>query len=351
MGRRYELLDGLRGLAALAVLAHHMVRHLHDAPFTRAYLAVDFFFLLSGFVIAAAYGERLTGRLSFREYAQIRLARLYPMILLGALLGAVAALFRGAETQLAWVLLMQLLFVPFQGDPTRAYVLNNVQWSLFFEIFVNLLHAAFARLLTTPVLAAVAALSGAALVATDVYFGSLGVGWSRDNFWGGFPRVIFSFALGLLLYRAHEAGRLAPVPLAWLVTPLALLLLLAAPPIRQLPDSVFVIGFFPVLVALGAVATAPAWARRLALLSGAISYPLYAIHIPLLEIADRWAPKAASAEVRMAYQLATAITIVLIAWALERCYERPLRRLLMRVGALARSFRLEPRVDPGAGAP
>lgn len=349
MGRRFEVLDGLRGLAALAVLAHHMVRHLPEAPFSRAYLAVDFFFLLSGFVIAAAYDVRLGRQLSFWNYAKIRLARLYPMILAGAALGAVAAATRDPDWALAWVLLMQLLFVPFQGDPGKAYVLNNVQWSLFFEIFVNLLHAAVARFLTGPVLGAVVVLAAAALLATEDHFGSLGVGWSRENFWGGFPRVIFSFFAGLLLFRLHQNGRLPRLRLAWLLTPLCLGLLLAAPPVRYVPDAVFVLALFPGIVALGATAEAPAWAARLALWSGAISYPLYAVHIPLLDLAGRMAPVASPEGLRLGYQAATALVIVLAAWAVERAYEQPVRRRLGRMFGATRLPGIKPSMKAGAG--
>jgi peptidoglycan/LPS O-acetylase OafA/YrhL len=322
---RYELLDGLRGEAAFAVLAHHMLRHLPGSPFAQAYLAVDFFFLLSGFVIGAAYERRLTTTLSFRSYARIRLIRLYPMVLLGAALGAGVVLVEGSEYNLGWLLLLELLFVPFMGNPAAVYTLNSVQWSLLFEFFANFLHAAFCRALSTGVLVAVVVLSGAGLIACDFFFGSLGVGWSRETFGGGFFRVAFSFAFGLLLFRLKAARGLPRAPLAWLLVPIGLGAALAAPRIPTLPDTVFVMVFFPALLALGAGAALPKRLRGLAIWAGAVSYPLYAIHVPLLGAADLILPADATLPVRAALSLTTGLLIVLIAWGVERFYDRPIR--------------------------
>ena len=74
--RSFVTLDGLRGIAALAVVTRHAPYFRN--PFFESYLAVDFFFVLSGFVLAHAYGQRLRGNLSILDFVKIRIVRLYP---------------------------------------------------------------------------------------------------------------------------------------------------------------------------------------------------------------------------------------------------------------------------------
>src|SRR5450631_2286933 len=88
----YPILDGLRGVAAILVVAFHIFEthstsHL-DQIINHGYLAVDFFFLLSGFVVGYAYDDRW-GRMSTWEFIKIRLVRLHPLVILGTLIGAI----------------------------------------------------------------------------------------------------------------------------------------------------------------------------------------------------------------------------------------------------------------------
>lgn len=98
---RYEILDGLRGVAALLVVAYHLLEiHYHggpEQPINHGYLAVDFFFVLSGFVIGYAYDDRWSPNPS-REGSGVngftlwtffkrRLIRLHPMVIFGTLFG------------------------------------------------------------------------------------------------------------------------------------------------------------------------------------------------------------------------------------------------------------------------
>src|SRR5271156_4792125 len=87
--QHFATLDGLRGVAAIIVLALHVLGPLVDISLTpHAGLAVDFFFCLSGFVIGYAYEDRLLKTMSFLEFATARVIRLYPLIIAGLLLGA-----------------------------------------------------------------------------------------------------------------------------------------------------------------------------------------------------------------------------------------------------------------------
>ena len=97
MKRHFEVLDGLRGTAAFAVVLFHIFEWLFpryaDNPLRHAYLAVDFFFMLSGFVIGYAYDDRWP-KMKIGEFLRTRLIRLHPLVLLGVAIGVFGLLVR-----------------------------------------------------------------------------------------------------------------------------------------------------------------------------------------------------------------------------------------------------------------
>ena len=183
-------IDGLRGVAAFAVLAHHSRNAILDFHF--GYLAVDFFFVLSGYVIGLAYEQRLERGLRVSDYIIIRLERLYPMLLIGALFGLIAVQVTPADGYfipkesygLSIAFLAQVLLIPFvisQG----AFFINVPQWSIVFEILVNIFHAVFRRQLSNMVLIFILGLSAAALVRIGITHDNINYGWGQIiSFWG-----------------------------------------------------------------------------------------------------------------------------------------------------------------------
>ena len=291
MTRHYVALDGMRGIAALAVVLYHIA----TVPFLRApvgYLAVDFFFALSGFVIAHAYRQRLLDGMSFAQFAILRVARLYPVLLLGfllALLRAVALFVLhdpGApsleEIVSGGTLNLLLLPTPIVG----AYMFLNVPaWSLMFELLANFAYAKWARYLTRGALMLILLVSGPMLVPI-AYGGLFGAGGTIDTFQVGLVRVVFSFSMGLLLYDVLDRlpqWRINPYLLAAL-----LFAALVAPIKHPLYDLVFVVVLTPLFVILGAHSRSFAGAKWL----GEISYPVYALHYSLLSIGSLAAGKA-----------------------------------------------------------
>ncbi len=96
--QHYEILDGLRGVAAVTVVCFHLFEafatsHI-DQRINHGYLAVDFFFILSGFVVGYAYDDRWQ-RMSAWEFLKRRFIRLHPLVVLGALIGAAVFYFQG----------------------------------------------------------------------------------------------------------------------------------------------------------------------------------------------------------------------------------------------------------------
>jgi len=291
--QKFLALDALRGVGAIMVVLAHIVGYEQiNWLFTNASPGVDLFFVLSGFVIAHCYEPGLQTTLTYRRYVRVRMIRLYPTIILGGLAGAVAALLvagHNDRVEIWQALPLQLLLIPLFSAALDCYPLNPATWSLFFELVANFAHGACAKHVTKGRLVAVIGASFVALVLCAFWFGSLNVGAQPNNFVGGFVRVGFSFTLGLLLYRLHASGRLR-VPKLSIFVPVFGIIAMMVLPAPDIPygaaihDLVCVVLVVPALILLAVNADVPhRWERILAWL-GIMSYPLYALHMPILKV-------------------------------------------------------------------
>lgn len=361
----YELLDGLRGVAALVVIWYHVFEGFATSPvdqcFNHGYLAVDFFFILSGFVVGYAYDDRWKRRtLSFGGFVKRRLIRLHPMVVLGAVLGAVTFCIQGrvqwdgtpvAFSSVLLALLLSLFLIPAlpgSGPEVRGngemYPLNGPTWSLFFEYIGNLLYVLFLRRLPTRWLAGFVALTGIGLAAYAVGngsgYGHLGVGWTLagNNLPGGLLRLSFAFPMGLLLSRLF---RPVAVRGAFWICSLAVVALLCvpyvgdgtAPWMNGLYDAACVLVLFPLLVWLGASGRASdRGTAGLCKFLGDISYPVYVIHYPFMYLFYAWLWSGERIPFAQAWPVAAGIFLgsVLLAWGALKCYDEPVRRWLTR---------------------
>jgi peptidoglycan/LPS O-acetylase OafA/YrhL len=333
---RYIALDGLRGVAAGMVLLGHIGTTIHRSNyFNHSGLAVDLFFVLSGFVLAGAYEPRLaTSRSPALDMLRIRLVRLWPTMALGSTLAlAMAAVSPTnlAGLPLALAYLHELTFIPVLRPGANLFLLNGVEWSLFFELLANLTHALLLRRLGVRALGLIVAISGALLCLAVITAGSISLGWRYEIFPAGFARVTFSYCAGVMLFRLRDRG-----PRLRLPTPL----LLAAPVIGVgLPlvtssafgDLANVFILFPLLVWAGQAAPGPKM-TRISMLAGEISYPLYAIQFPLIAAWEVFAIHnlRGGAEKTVAW-LAFPPLIALVALAVSRWYDLPTRKLLGRM--------------------
>lgn len=321
----YEVLNGLRGVAALMVIWYHVFEAFATSPinqhFNHGYLAVDFFFVLSGFVISYAYDDRWN-RMSLKDFFKRRLIRLHPMVVMGALLGVITFLIQGGVqwdgtkvglSMVMLALLMTMFMIPAApgtGAEVRGngeiFPLNGPSWSLFFEYIANIAYALFLRRLSTRALTGVVLLSGAGLayyaIAGMSGYGNMGVGWSMldHNVLGGFLRIGFSFSAGMLLSRKFIPGQIKG---AFWKAGLAIVILLSIPYVGNensmwlngIYDSVLILLVFPFLVWVGASDKADAdgetsgVTRRLYRFLGDISYPLYMVHYPFMYLYYAWA--------------------------------------------------------------
>ncbi|MET0518851.1 MAG: acyltransferase [Burkholderiaceae bacterium] len=290
---RYVHLDALRGILAIAVVIHHFSFATRLDWFNKAWISVDAFFILSGFVIAHSYQGKLAAGMGLREFSVARLARLYPLYFVGLLLGVLALLgspFQPAPApqEQATAIGFGLLVLPYLngqlwpaiagGAQGSVFPLNEPAWSLFYELFVNLVFFAWVRHGRMLAAAAVALIFGIAHVLAAQHYG-LHSGWAASNFAGGFIRVIFFFFLGVAIYALH--GRLA-LRSIW---PFALgtAALLVGFMFRSVAiDYLLLFLVAPLTILLGSRVRAGG-ARAAGLMSwlGSISYPIYIIHFPL----------------------------------------------------------------------
>jgi len=358
----YRILDGLRGVAALMVIWYHIFEAFATSPydqgFNHGYLAVDFFFILSGFVIGYAYNDRWK-KMAKKDFFKRRLIRLQPMIIIGAVLGVITFFIQGGVmwngtkvvfSMIMIALLLQLFLIPAMpgsGAEVRGngemFPLNGPSWSLFFEYIGNILYALILRKLSIRALMVLVLVSGAGLAVFAVGnfsgFGHLGVGWTMTdyNLIGGFLRLLFSFSAGLLISRVFRPIRIRG---AFWICSLAVIVLLSVPYIGNgespwmngLYDAICTIIVFPVLVYFGASGmTTDKITTGMCKLLGDISYPLYMVHYPFMYLffAYVWKNGLAFAQT-WPLTLVVFFGNILLAYLCLKLYDEPIRKFLTK---------------------
>jgi peptidoglycan/LPS O-acetylase OafA/YrhL len=355
----YLILDGLRGVAAIIVVAFHVLEahstsHL-DLMINHGYLAVDFFFLLSGFVIGYAYDDRW-GKITLGEFFKRRLVRLQPMVIMGMLVGAAFFYFQDSvifpnihSVSVARLLLIMLIgFTVLPVPPSmdirgwaEMHPLNGPAWSLFFEYVGNFFYAIGVRKLPNWALAILVAIAAAALIhlTTLGATGDVIGGWSLEpsQFYIGCVRLIFPFFAGLLLSRA---ARLTYIKNAFFWCSVLLIIVLSTPRIGDadhlwmngLYESISIIVLFPLIVYLGASGDVKGkYAGRLCKFLGDISYPIYITHYPIIYTYFGWVydHKYKLEDVWPVGLLAFASSIAL-SYLYLKLYDEPVRAWLTR---------------------
>lgn len=304
------------------------------------YLAVDLFFVLSGFVLMHAYEPRILQGMRLRDFMRIRLIRLYPLYLLGSGIGLAFATLTALSGKalpaplsigIAGLFSALMLPSPTPGTWWELFPLDPPAWSLFLEVIVNALFVLLLPRLSMGRMALLVACSMALLAATISWNGSADVGAVWSSPLGGVPRVMFSFFAGALMYRfvGHRQPRKSRW--AWLVLLSLVPALSLGGANRAVLDAaiVFVIG--PLIVAALACVEPPD--TRVLRWLGTMSYPLYMIHLPILA-RIQGALRAAHVDTRgerVWLEIAILTGLLVLALALDRFYDRPARRWLSRV--------------------
>ncbi|WP_183561922.1 acyltransferase family protein [Mucilaginibacter sp. SP1R1] len=296
--QHFEILDGLRGIAAVAVVIFHFmefaVPDYSNNFIAHSYLAVDFFFCLSGFVIAYAYDSKVE-KLGAFQFIKLRLIRLHPLVIIGSVLGLLCFIFDPFSNlhtaysagNVFLMFLSSCFLIPYPIVHERyfnLFHLNPPTWSLFWEYIANLFYVLILYKLRNRILWFLVAIAAIALCYESYYSGYLGVGWGGDNFWGGGVRIFFSFLAGMLVYRSNWIIR-SRLGFVFMGILLAIVFLVPfSDKANRITDPVIVIFYLPFLIALGAGAHLTNTYSRICKFFGDISYPLYMIHYPFLWI-------------------------------------------------------------------
>ncbi|MBC8594046.1 acyltransferase [Oscillospiraceae bacterium N12] len=354
----YEILDGLRGVAAIMVVCFHIFEayatsHL-DQNINHGYLAVDFFFILSGFVIGYAYDDRWK-TMKIKDFIKRRVIRLQPMVVMGAIIGAIMFYFQGCPVwDVSKVTILALFIATFinallipatPGTEIRGlgemYPLNGPSWSLFFEYIGNILYALFIHRFSTKVLAWFVFLAGCGLSAFAIWgpYGDICAGFTMTGieFMAGSLRLLFSFSAGLLLFRLFKPVNIKG---AFWICSLSIVILLAVPRLggaehlwmNGLYDTVCFAMFFPLLVYLGASGKCTdKHTIRICNFLGEISYPLYMVHYPFIYLYYAWV-KNEKLTFMQSFPGAAGVVIgsIILAYICLKFYDIPVRKYLVK---------------------
>lgn len=313
--QRLVALDGLRGIAAIVVLMHHFEQtHGSHGVFSSGYLAVDFFFLLSGFVLVGpleGQGTKPAGD-GLRLFA-MRVLRFWPLMALGAFLGALVHSLEWPLEQILPLFAFAVLSIPLAWRAGDAFALNGPQWSLFVELVWNVIHIALLRRLSSRVLLAMSLTFGVAVTLGHPWLNAATLGTDYDDELIGLLRAGFAYPLGVVIGRQQARWRAMP-PIAGWIAPTLLVATIAAPAVIDTEgafvDMIVRILFVAVLIA-GVRSHLTENAARTMTWLGAISFPLYAVHGPIINLTDMAGRAAGGVAGSMIFLVGPAIAIVL----------------------------------------
>ena len=291
----FEVLDGLRGVAAVGVVTFHFMEmviwNYSKLWIGHGFLAVDFFFCLSGFVMGYAYDDRLQ-KMGLWTFLKARLIRLHPLVVLGTVLGLIAlyanpfGVTQGYGPGKVALMFAASLLIPYGVMKERSqnlFSLNAPAWSLFWEYVANVVFGIALYRIKRGLLVVLTIIAAVLLCWAGYRAGNLSGGWSARNFWDGGARVAFSFMAGLLVYRMGWRLR---TRLGFGALSVLLVLALAMPYAKGgwIREAAVIIVYFPLLIALGAGATVSPRVERLCRLSGDLC--VSAVYDPLLSDLD-----------------------------------------------------------------
>ncbi|HEX4198861.1 MAG TPA: acyltransferase [Caulobacteraceae bacterium] len=340
--RSYQTLDGLRGVGAFLVVMRHVPGLFGPIRVPESFLAVDLFYLVSGFVVAHAYGERLARGGFFWGFVKTRIIRLYPLYIVGLIVGVITAVFFMLDAppsswtpmKIAECVALGLLMIPrFPGLSINGTTLNGPIWTLLYELIANFVYAAGIRLMKTWVLLGIVAVCAVGVVFAEFHYHTLDLGYNLTDQWAALARVGFSFFTGVLIYRWLGERETRSVWLAWAcVVALGFLLGVHVPAaiIPYYEIAAVLVGMPALAVAAARFEPGPLSGRLFSFV-GLISYGVYIVHQPLGNLAvmeiNRFTdiPEGWSGVLYGAVFLAF---LVLLTWGLDRFYDAPVRAWL-----------------------
>ena len=383
---RLIILDALRAMAGLTVPLFHICENLGLPPFRyesicgHGYLAVEFFLLLMGYMLAYAYDRRWSSGMGAVEFFRRRLVRLHPLVISGVLLGVVVVWAQSVfgfswmpwlqdlpASKIALLALWSMTMVPVVGvDLINPF--NACSWTLYYEYAGNILYALGLRKLCKRALLACAAVASFFWLCYVMHVNLNGVfgthlalfdkvaakaqwsivcGWgdSDKHFYGGFVRLALPLFLGLLLARLGWRIQLKRGALAIAVAVFALILYMPFPYelggeghywVNALFEFLAVTVVFPLLILVGVGSRVELSPRTTAVVAylAELSYPLYMSHFMFTGVFRTWvkslAETSSTASIVLA-SVATYLAFVAIAALMMRFWDRPVQRFFSKL--------------------
>jgi peptidoglycan/LPS O-acetylase OafA/YrhL len=352
---RLPVLDGLRGVAAFIVVAFHIFDSDPVNQINHGYLAVDFFFMLSGYVMGYAYDDRWS-TMSIGSFLKRRLVRLHPMVIIGSILGVIFFYFSAsnfyptvAHTPFVMVLFSAILGALLIPSPKamdlrgmgEGYPLNGPEWSLFFEYIANVVYAFWLRKLSVRALGilsvVLAGILGYVILSSEAGTASFGWMFTVPHLWRGMARVLFPFLTGLFLFRL---GKTIKMKHAMIFTSLALLIALpmprigpdAMPWVNGLYECGIIMFLMPVIILTGAGSQPiTRFGEKACDFLGELSYPLYLVHYPIHYVFYGWlSDRKPTWGLKIPVAIGVYATCLVVAYVVMRFVDTPIRKRLAR---------------------
>ena len=368
--QRYEILDGLRGVAALMVIIFHFFElYSFGNPskqiINHGYLAVDFFYVLSGFVLGYAYDDRWD-KMSYWDFYKRRLIRLHPMVIAGSLLG-MCYFFLGEcinspniesvnPLYFFLTIIMSILMIPCPAQmdirgwgETNSF--NGPNWTLTYEYIVNILYSLIFRRLHTIIIGILTLASALLLVNLTCNFDIFNVmneresnkytvigGWSLTSceLCVGFTRLFYPYFAGYLVYRLKLKIR---IPYSFIICSIILITFLSMPRLEKegypifngIYEAIVIILIFPLVIIIGAGDTTKnEILTKICKFIGELSYPIYITHYPIIYMNSAWTSFHMKDSLfnKIMISIGSFCIMVFNAYSLIELYDKPVRKWL-----------------------
>ena len=368
--QRYEILDGLRGVAALMVIIFHFFElYSFGNPskqiINHGYLAVDFFYVLSGFVLGYAYDDRWD-KMSYWDFYKRRLIRLHPMVIAGSLLG-MCYFFLGEcinspniesvnPLYFFLTIIMSILMIPCPAQmdirgwgETNSF--NGPNWTLTYEYIVNILYSLIFRRLHTIIIGILTLASALLLVNLTCNFDIFNVmneresnkytvigGWSLTSceLCVGFARLFYPYFAGYLVYRLKLKIR---IPYSFIICSIILITFLSMPRLEKegypifngIYEAIVIILIFPLVIIIGAGDTTKnEILTKICKFIGELSYPIYITHYPIIYMNSAWTSFHMKDSLfnKIMISIGSFCIMVFNAFSLIELYDKPVRKWL-----------------------
>ncbi len=367
---RYKILDSLRGIAAIIIVIYHLFESYYSLgishPINHGYLAVDFFFVLSGFVISYSYDDRWE-EMSLWNFIKRRFIRLHPYVIFGTFFGSLIFYFQDCENfpliknckfyQVLICLIWGITIIPIPSyfdirGWKETNPLNGVIWTLQLEYFGNFIYAILIRRISNLILLILIFFSCILTFILCFNFDFFNIlkernelsytvigGWSLNlcHIFIGFVRLLYPFLIGIYISRKKL---LIKTKYPFFGCCFLICLSLGMPFVGNeyirftngIYDFFVIIFVFPLIVSIGAGTEIDDnnFISKICNLLGEISYPIYITHYPLIYIQQSFATNYhyRSTEEHIFVSFSIFILIIFVAFSSLNLYDKPFRVLL-----------------------